>query len=358
MLRLVFISLAFLFIANSHADVLQVKKNSPTEYIVVKGDTLWDISAKFLNTPWRWPELWGYNSQIADPHWIYPGDKISLIYVDGKPRLIVNQAKPALTMTRHGRKSNKRRPIPTVALKDIEHYLTHQRVVAASKVDELPILVGSERDAIYYQKSDIIFANQTLKQGVKYGVYRKGRHFISPQTQQHLGQELELVATARVTMSAAISRLSLLSVESEVSNGHVMMPLVEDDLPLYFMPKAASKHIRSSIVGSAEHFREAGQNDVVIIDGGTQQGINAGSVFSVFQPGKIQFVGEDGEVRDPANYRRYDKVKAYFVDDEVQRLPNVYRGQVMVFRSFENISYALVTKIDRPIRTGDDLINP
>jgi len=357
MLRLLIVLCSLALTPLTLADVLKLKKDAPQTYIVVKGDTLWDISSKFLNSPWRWPELWSFNRQISDPHWIYPGDNISLVYVNGKPTLVINKSKPNLTMNRHGRKSSKIKPIPTVSLEDIAQFLTHSLVVSSGQLSDAPVLVGSERNTLFYKKHDIIFANKSLVAGTKYGIYRKGRSFVSPASKAQLGTELELVGRATVTVSAAISRLKINDVESEIKNGHLLMPLVEE-LPAYFMPKAAAPQIKSSVIGSATYYRETGKHNVVIIDGGTAQSIEVGSVFSIYQPGKIQFVDGDGNVRAPMSYNSYDDVKAYFIDDESQRLPNVYRGELMVFRSFENLSYALVTNIIRPVRTGDDLINP
>lgn len=358
MWRLIVLSIFCLVIGQVDADELKIKSDSPKSYVVVKGDTLWDISAKFLATPWRWPELWGLNKQIVNPHLIYPGDVLSLIEVDGKPRLVIKRGKKKLTMTRHGRKSSKVNPIPTIPLKDIEQHLTEQQVVTVDDYENLPVLVGAERNTLFYKKTDVVFINQKINKGAKYGIYKKGRLFSSPKTNETLGLELQLVATGIAVESAGISQLELLSIKSEVNNGQVLMPLREGDLPAYFLPEAAPKNISSSVIDSAKMHRESGKYEVVIIDGGTNQGIKQGSVFSAYTPGKIQFVDSDGVVRDPANYRSYDRIKAYFVDDETQRLPNVYRGKLMVFRSFENLSYALILDIKRPVRIGDELINP
>lgn len=340
------------------ADELKVKSDSPKRYVVVKGDTLWDISSKFLSTPWRWPELWGMNKQISDPHWIYPGDVLNLVTVDGKPRIVIERGKPALKMTRHGRKSRKIDPIPTIPLSDIKQHLTEHQIVTLDEYDALAVLVGSERDTVFYKQTDIVFVNQKLVKGDKYGIYSRGRVFSSPKTNQTLGLELNLIATGEATESADISQLRLESVKSQVNTGAVVMPLPPEDLPAYFLPEAASDDVASEIIGSAKMYRESGLNDVVVIDGGSEQGIKQGNVFSVFQPGKIQFVDSDGSVRDPNNFRSYDRIKAYFVDDETQKLPNVYRGKIMVFRSFSNLSYALIIDIKRPVRLGDELINP
>jgi len=283
---------------------------------------------------------------------------LTLIMVDGKPKLVIKRVKPKLSMTRHGRKSRKIDPIPTIALADIEQHLTNQQVVTLDEYDDLPVLVGSERDTLFYKNTDVVFINQKLVKGKKYGIYSKGRAFSSPKTNQMLGLELKLVAQGRVLESASISQLTLTNVKSEVKNGQVLMPLREGDLPVNFLPKAAPKNVVSSIIGSSTLYRESGKHSVVIIDGGSQQGIMQGSVFSAYKPGKIQFVDSSGVVRDPDNYRSFDRLKAYFVDDETQKLPDVYRGRVMVFRSFENLSYALILDIKRPIRLGDELINP
>lgn len=342
----------------ANADELKIKSDSPKTYVVVKGDTLWDISSKYLASPWRWPELWGRNTQIDDPHLIYPGDELMLVIIDGKPRLVTKSSKPTLTLNRHGRKSRKVNPIPTIALEEIEQHLTNQQIVSVNDFNDLPVLVGSERDTLFYKNTDIVFINKPLAQGEMYGIYDKGRLFSSPKTNETLGLELQLVAKGEVVESGSISQLKLIDVKSQVRNGLVLLPLREGDLPAYFLPKAAPKNIASSVLGSSKLYRISGKHDVVVIEGGTNQGIQQGSVFSAYKPGKVQFVDADGEVRNPDNYRAYDRVKAYFVDDETQTLPDVYRGKVMVFRTFENLSYALILDIKRPIRLGDELINP
>lgn len=359
MLRPLFV-LAFSLLAFfATADVLKLKANSPTTYVVVKGDTLWDISAKFLKSPWRWPEIWGINSQIADPHWIYPGDIISLVYVDGKPRLVVKKHKQQMKMSPHGRIKSKNEPIPTLALSDISQYLTHHQIVSDSQLEGLPVLVGSEREGLFYQVRDIIYVNQKLPVGGQYGIYDHSRSFNAPKSGEFLGHELKLTAIARVTVSAKISRLELLSVESEVEKGQMIMELADNDtLPAYFLPQAAPKNVLSTIIDSDRRYREIGKNEVVIINGGSEQGIGEGSVFSIYRPGSIQVIDENDQVRGPLELRRIDKIKAYFVGEDELQLPDVYRGNLMVFKSFNNLSYALVTELARPVRNGDELINP
>ncbi len=363
MQRLILLLVLSFLALTATADVLKIKKNSPTNYVVVKGDTLWDISAKFLTSPWRWPEIWGYNSQIADPHWIYPGDIISLIYVDGKPRLTISnrntKLKKQLKMSPHGRIENKRQPIPTLPLSDISNYLTHQQIVTNEQLEGLSLVIGSERETLFYKLNDIIYVNQKLPVGGQYGIYRHDRSFRSPATNDFLGHELELTGVARVVKSAKISRLKILSINSEVKSGQMVMMLADNDtLPAFFMPQAAPSEILSTIVASGNHYQDVGKNNVVIIDGGSEQGITAGHVFSVFRPGSVQVIDENNQVRAPQTMRKYDKLKSYFVSRDELELPDVYRGKLMVFRVFNKVSYALVTELDRPVHIGDELINP
>jgi len=361
MKRLFFFLATIGFSVGLSADVLKLKSDAPKHHVVVKGDTLWDISEKFLKSPWRWPEIWGLNTQIVDPHWIYPGDVISLIYVDGKPRLILGSGsgKKQLKMVPHGRILNKRRPIPTLPLADIESYLTESRIVATSKLNNLPLIVGSERSTLFYKVGDIIYVNQELPVGELYGFYRRGRIFSSADDQSPLGHEMELTGTGRVTVSANISRLELLSTKTAVKNGQEIMALSDvDNLPAYFSPRPAADDVMSTIIASAERFHNIGKHSVVIMTGGTEQGIEPGNVFSVYRPGVVQLIDSNDQVRGPLELRRYDHIKAYFVDPSQLKLPDIYRGKLMVFRAFDKVSYALVTELASPMREGDQLINP
>lgn len=131
-----------------------------------------------------------------------------------------------------------------------------------------------------------------------------------------------------------------------------------DTLPVYFLPTPAANNVLSTIIDSGGRYREMGKNTVVIIAGGSEQGIVEGSVFSVYRPGSVQVIDENNRVRGPLELRRYDRIKGYFVGQDELQLPDVYRGKLMVFRSFNKLSYALITDLASPIHRGDELINP
>lgn len=156
------------------ADVLRLKSEHPDYYVVKKGDTLWDISAYFVNDPWHWPELWGDNTHIANPHLIYPGDKLTLSVVDGKPRLVV---KPYFKKHPQGRIVPKNDAIPTVDLSLIRPYLIHNKIVDADWLAKQPIVLGGESASRHHVTDNIIYIKGPLSVGGKIGLYEEGRLF-------------------------------------------------------------------------------------------------------------------------------------------------------------------------------------
>ena len=92
--KVIYLILATMLVGAVAAQDVSLRADHPEEYVVVKGDTLWDISARFLDKPWQWPAIWHVNPQVENPHLIYPGDRLKLVYQDGQPRLMVDRDKP------------------------------------------------------------------------------------------------------------------------------------------------------------------------------------------------------------------------------------------------------------------------
>ena len=113
------------------ADQLRLKAGYPESYVVQKGDTLWDISGKFLSKPWKWPEIWHANPQVANPHLIYPGDRLSLVYVDGQPRIMLNRgaSRGTIKLSPKVRSTPMAEAIPTIPLEAINSFLLSNRIV-------------------------------------------------------------------------------------------------------------------------------------------------------------------------------------------------------------------------------------
>ena len=360
MMRIVLWCCLSLWSVVAWADVLTLKESHPQTYVVKKGDTLWDISALFLKSPWRWPELWQINPQIADPHWIYPGDTLSLIFIDGQPRLVIGQrAKQQLKASPRGRKTLKNGPIPTIPLSAISQYLSHRKVLLADELDGTPMITGGERKAIFYAKRDVVFVNAELPKGALYGVYRDGRQLVDPNTGEFLGQEIELVAAGRIIDSDAISRLALVSSEMEVRPGYRLLLLDTDDhLPAYFMPQAAPAPTLGQIIALDGDVREVGRNAVVVLNIGAEQGAAPGQVLSAYHPGAVMVSSAQGIPKYPEDLGAYDNLMSYFVAENSIVQPDVFRGNVMIFNVFDKVSYAIISELARPVRVEDIVSNP
>ncbi|HSG52790.1 MAG TPA: LysM domain-containing protein, partial [Rheinheimera sp.] len=182
---------------NVFADVLQIRDDAPASYVVKKGDTLWDISAMYLNEPWLWPQLWQMNPQIDNPHLIYPGDTLTLVYdAQGRPRLMVNdnvkRLSPGARKTMKGDDA-----VSTLPLSMIRHYLTFEQSLTDEQIAALPYILGSDANVKHSVADHTIYAKGVLEPGSSYGVYRKGKPYIDLENGELLGYETTLVATAR-----------------------------------------------------------------------------------------------------------------------------------------------------------------
>jgi hypothetical protein len=353
LLLLVFLSLNFF---GANADTLTLKAGHPDTYVVKKGDTLWDISGYFLNDPWRWPKLWGVNPQIANPHLIYPGDKLTLVFIDGQPRLVVKQH---IQKSPEGRVISKDGPIPAVDLALIRPYLVQNRVVDPAWLLGLPIVMSGESPSIHHVVNDVVYVNAQLEQGLKVAMYQTGDKFFSPDSGELLGQEIILASSGRVIESGVVSKVELLSSLRETKGGFHVAPIEDEALmSAYFIPKAADLGVSTSIVGITGNIREAGKLDVVYLDRGANDGVETGHVFSMYRDGENIIIDNDGNPVRPIDRSSYDKVLANFSDDTVYKMPDVFHGNLMVFKVFDKTSLGLIMFNEHPVRVGDKLTKP
>ena len=176
-----------LFTIAAHADVLNIRENAPQRYVVKKGDTLWDLSAIYLDQPWQWPKLWGWNPQIENPHLIYPGDVLSLTYdADGQPRLSINSKVIKLSPKIHTRVKSKQ-AIPTLPLRLIRPYISYEQSLEGEYLDSLPYVMGSTENSKTWIAGQRIYVNQPLDSKQTYAIYRKGQAYINPDDGESLG---------------------------------------------------------------------------------------------------------------------------------------------------------------------------
>lgn len=343
------------------ATELSLKADHPSTYTVKKGDTLWDISEHFLNDPWKWPELWGANPQVANPHLIYPGDVLTLIFVNGQPRLVKEggKQKNVVRISPHGRKIPKKAAIPVIELSLIQPYLSQNRIEKVEWLATQPQVLGGERESRFHAQGDVIYIDSQLPIGEKLGIYELGQEFVSEETDEHLGQELILAASGRVIESGKVSKVKLLSNIRETEAGFKALPVDDEALmSAFYMPSkgSSSKAVKVIAIGNAQ--REAGHLNVVYLDGGRNQGVFPGQVFDIMREGDEVVIDSDGKPVQQRERNLYDDFIATVSDESTIRVPQTYRGNLLIFKSFADISLGIIMINERPVRLNDRLVPP
>ena len=348
----------------------ELRQDHPSTYVVRKGDTLWDISAKFLRKPWLWPEIWQANPQVKNPHLIYPGDVLSLVYVGGRPYLS------------SGPQIRQGEAIGAIRLSDIEPFLKELTVV--NDIKSLPYVVGLEEDRLMSAAGQVAYirgmsgaqAGQIVQIARPMQDYVRGKNFDyatdldyrgdrfhqnwgkhwaaggasrdAPSGKKGLlGIELAKHALAEVTqVQGEITVVVLRDEGREVRVGDRVLPAETSPYDASYMPTAATsipEHARVLSVTDGLSF--AGPRYVIALSAGSSDGIRNGNTFSIWHDGALL---PDVVKNKSLHTANKDKVA----------MPDDFLGHAMVFRTFDKISYALVMDGIRPVRTGDLLKSP
>ncbi|SDW78247.1 LysM peptidoglycan-binding domain-containing protein [Marinobacter mobilis] len=314
-----------------------LRTDHPERYTVVKGDTLWDISSRFLNNPWYWPEIWHVNPQVANPHLIYPGDLLALVYIDGQARVTKVGSNDVVRLSPSIRSEPIDSPIPAIPLDVIGSFLSDTRIVSVEELEGAPYVLEGEGGRIITGAGDRIYARGE-KPAEHVGVFRRSKSFVDPDTGEFLG--LEARAIARGAVSAENGEV--LTVELTNSNEEVRIAdrlLVSEDrrINTTFIPSSPDGDINGEMISVEGGVNNIGQYNVVAINRGEREGLEAGNVLAVYKAGNV--------VRDP-------------VTNETIKLPDERAGLLMVFQTYEKMSYGVVLQALRPLALGDRVQNP
>ncbi|WP_217534685.1 LysM peptidoglycan-binding domain-containing protein [Vibrio cholerae] len=321
---------------------LALKPNAPTTYTVVKGDTLWDISALYLDSPWLWPRLWQVNPEIDNPHLIYPGDKLTLFWRDGQPVLSV---KPMRKLSPQVRVLEKQ-AVPTVQEGLVLPYLQSDRLMAKTTLQGSVRVIGSSEGRQYLTKQDQLYISGVHSKK-KWGIYRELAQY---QRDDEVMVALRLVAVGELAMTGGnFSGLSLQEQNQEILANDIALPeidLEERQLSTTFYPQPAPAGSEARILGSLEGSQYAGQNQVVVIDQGRSDGVAQGSMFELYQAAVQVKAKQDSStfLSERSN-------------TDVQ-LPSVKVGALMVIRPYERFSLALITNSSAPISAEVHALSP
>ncbi len=352
MMRRLILNLFLLsFSVSIMATEVALNPEHPQQHVVVRGDTLWDISGMFLKFPWHWPDIWQANPQIENPHLIYPGDIISLVYRDGRPVLELTRGAKAYKMSPEIREIALEKAISTVPLDAIRAFLTRPRVVGEEVLALAPYIVaGSEERLISGAGDKVYVRNLDEEQGDHYSVFRSGQIYKDPQTAEILGYEAIYTADALVDVMGDPSTVNLRKSTREVMVGDRLLPVVADDYDMNFMPRSPEQDLEGQIIAVFDGVSQVGQYQVIVLNKGIRDDLEVGHVLSIYQAGKsvIDPILSGRESETFFNTENVDKDRNATVT-----LPDEHAGVAMVFKNFEKVSYAIVMKATRAIHIND-----
>ena len=374
----------------AYAATVELKPGHPDTYVVRRGDTLWGIANKFLKKPWQWPEVWQANGQIKNPHLIFPGDVINLAYLNGGPHLN-NAGGP------HVRVEQLEDAIKPIALERIDKFLKRTRIIGEDDFKAAPHVVGAEEAHLRATPGQLVYVcglNAQLGQQLAI-VHPLGRYYElvpkdgAPQrfyrdstdepSRDHeirgdliwhhgpnqfslagnikfLGYEGLQIGTVRVTKAGNPASALLLSSDIEVAPGDLVLPLDDKPYDAQYVPHPPMKVPDGMRVVAFTDTLDpsagmvTGRDQVLALSHGADDGIENGQVYSIFHPGET--------VNDNFDYSPESAKKFFHPKDAKVQLPEEYVGHVMIFRTFEHVSYGLVVDGVKPVHLGDPLYDP
>ncbi len=329
--------------AEQHKNTQLFRQDHPSKYIVVKGDTLWDISKTFLNTPWLWPEIWHLNPQIKNPDLIFPGDTVKLIYINGSPKLTLERGPGDRTvkLTPTKRYEPMDLAIPAIPLDAINAFLTRSRVVSIEEINDAPYVISGHEGRIMAGNGDNLYVRdlkQDLELYATLGIFRAGDSYTDPETGENLGLEaLEIGWGKIIEKTEDVVTLKINSVNKEIRLNDRLFTNKEEKLIPTFFPSSPNLESNGQIIAVLNGVSKVGQFDVVAINKGNRDQIQVGNIMAIYH--------NSGVVKDR-------------IRNEIVALPLERAGILMVFKIFEKMSYALILKAQRPLAVYDEVRNP
>ncbi len=310
-----------------------LRPNAPLIYVVKKGDTLWDIANHFLLDPWQWPEIWYVNDQVRNPHLIYPGDVLKLVYgSNGQPQLGVERVSPQI------RESALEGAIPTIPIDAIRDFLRGPRFVTADELAKAPYLLAFADHHIIGGQGNLIFVKKLPKDPESdWAMVRQGRAYRDPDDNKLLGYEGVPVGQAEIRELGDPATAVIAESAREALVGDFLLPVEPELFDANFYPHAPAGPVGGRIISVFDGVSQIGQYQIVAINRGASHGLEPGHVLHILQIGD--------KVSDPYGSRRV-------------QLPDQYAGQLLVFKTTPRVSYALVMSVIRPVHELDKVEKP
>ncbi|MES2739584.1 MAG: LysM peptidoglycan-binding domain-containing protein [Pseudomonadota bacterium] len=329
--------------------------NAPDQHVVVKGDTLWGISGRFLEHPWCWGQVWGMNrEEIRNPHWIFPGQIVYFDRVAGRLRLGskvgdgsangVTRLSPQLRTEGLGKDA-----VPAIASGAIEPFLSQPLVIEVDELNKGPRIVAAQETHVMVGKDDKAYVRGDLKGGTSFQVYRPGKELKDPVTQAVIGYEAFYLGTVKLKAGAKpgsdVHTFIIASAKEEIGVGDYLIPSPPTPMQNY-VPHPPEIQVDARVMSVYGGVTYAGQNQIVSINRGSLDGLDIGSVLQLYHLGQTVV----DKTVPGTGLMQMKKSTIKLPDEEI--------GSVFVFRVFKHVSYGLIMQVTEPVQVGDMAVSP
>lgn len=330
----------------------EFRANAPDQHKVVRGDTLWGISGKFLEHAWCWPQVWGLNrEEIRNPHWIYPGQIVYFDRATGRLRLgkSVSQGDASTVHLSRQIRSREIGPdaIPSIPAQAIEPFLSQPLIIEENALKDAPRIVATDQDRVNVGKDDRLYVRGDLKTATAFQSFRLGKQLKDPVTQKVLGYECIYLGTVKLQRAARTSDeahvFSVASIKQEMSIGDRLVPITPVPI-INYVPHPPATPVEANVVSIYDGVQYAGQNQIVTINRGKNQNIDIGTVLELYRAGQTVL----DKTESPAGSSKSQLVK----------LPEYAYGNVFIFRVFDDLSYGLIMQVSDTVQVGDAAKSP
>jgi LysM repeat protein len=322
--------------------------NAPDSYVVKPGDTLWGIAKTFLRDPWFWPELWQANPQIENPHLIYPGDILHLVYIDGEPHVVLQRGDTVHVSPRL-RSEPRDQAIKTIPFQTVASFMSKPSVLSAEQIKGAGYLLASRDDHEAIAEGNTVYARGLpgADVGMRYTVVHVGDPLRDPDDGSVVGYNGIYTGSGRVTHAGDPTSLLMTDSAQESEPGDKVLPS-NLDVALDFLPSPPRRAVNARIMAVTDGVDVIGQYEVVVINRGARDGLMPGNVLTIYQAGALVADQEKNGFLNSASRAFAEKV----------RLPDEPTGTFMVFKTYERISYGLVMEAKDLIHLRDRVSSP
>lgn len=356
-----------------------LRADAPDRYTVQRGDTLWAISGRYLKSPWNWPRLWNMNrEQVRNPHRIYPGDVLVLDRTTG--RLSVDRADSGtVRLSPRVRSEDLAQAVPTISPSAIEAFISRPMVVGENELNNAPYIMATQESRVVVGAGNVAYVKGLTKEmGDVWHIYRRGDRLVDPETGSTLGFAALYLGEAVLRKFGEVSRIEITKSVQEILVGDKLVSVAKEPPLFAYVPRAPNTEVRARVMSMADNLNETGRYSVVALSRGSKDGLEVGNVLALSRSptatryalrtspifGRVGPSGSDARrtyYQEQLNVREspvYFEKRSALNETDLAKIPDERYGLVMVFRTFERASFALVMESNSPVALDDVASTP